>query len=244
MTVRRRLQALPVRRGFTLVELLVVIAVTAAFVGVVIGVTKTVQQSAQASSRLANMRQAGTVLLETAGDRNGRCSYFSEGTGNFEYRHYLLVGRELGRKANFLVEAMHWDSEKRPPSRGNEHWTCRAINFKNVTYPDGSSTRWINETVKDSAGKSSTVKSLPIASVAMPGSYPLLIDSSGSGGSEIFRINEGNGDCVGLREAGGKKAGAFFFDGSARLMDKTDLKRAGFTKAFDNSKAPPVLITL
>jgi hypothetical protein len=88
------------------------------------------------------------------------------------------------------------------------------------------------------------VKSLSIAAVARPGSYPLLVDSSRAGGGEIFRIDEGGGDCVGLREAGGTKASAFLFDGSARLMDKADLREAGFSKAIDTSKTPPVSITL
>jgi prepilin-type N-terminal cleavage/methylation domain-containing protein len=244
MNACRRIQVLPVRRGFTLVELLVAIVIIAALAAVVIGVTRKIQQSAQASTRLSNMRQAGTVLLGIAADRNGRCAYFSGGAGNFAYRHYLMVGNELGRTDDFNIEIMHWDSKKRPPSKGNEHWNCRAINFKNVTYPDGTSTRWINESVKDGSDRGGTVKSIAIAAVARPGSYPLLIDSSRSGGGEIFRIDEGNGDCVGLREAGGTKASAFLFDGSARLMDKAELKEAGFTKAIDNSTTPPVSFTL
>ena len=244
MNACRRIQVLPVRRGFTLVELLVAIVIIVALAALVIGVTRRIQQNAQASSRLSNMRQAGSLLLGIAADRNGRCSYFSGGAGNFEYRHYLMIANELGLTGNKLVEIMHWDSEKRPPSTGNQHWNCRAINFKNVIYPDGSSTRWIYESVKDGSDRGGNLKSLPIAAVARPGSYPLLIDSSRSGGGEIFRIDEGNGDCVGLREAGGTKASAFLFDGSARLMDKPDLKEAGFKTAFDTSKTPPVPITL
>jgi hypothetical protein len=117
------------------------------------------------------------------------------------------------------------------------------VNFQNVTYADGTATTWIQESIKDSSGRNANVKSLSIAAVARPNSYPLLIDSSQSNGAEIFRINESGGECVGLREAGGK-ASAFMFDGSARLMDKTDLKEAGFKKAYDNSKKPPALITL
>jgi prepilin-type N-terminal cleavage/methylation domain-containing protein len=244
MNSRRQTQAPPVRHGFTLVEMLVAIVMIAALAAVVISVTQRVRENAKASIRLSNIRQAGNVLLGIAADRNGRCSYFSGGNGNFEYRHYLMVRSELGWTGNGPVEIMHWDSKKRPPAAGNTHWNCRAINFKNVSYPDGTSTRWINESVKDATGTGGTVKSLSLAAVARPSFYPLLIDSSRSGGGEIFRIDEGGGDCVGLREAGGTKASAFFFDGSARFMGKTELKNAGFTKAFDNSKTPPVPITL
>lgn len=240
----RKTQVQPSCRGFTLVESLVLILLIAALAAVVITIVARVQESAKASTRLSNIRQAGTVLLAIATDRNGRCSYFSEGVGNFEYRHYLMIGNEIGRTTNRLIEIMHWDSKIRTPSSGNAHWNCRAINFKNVTYPDGSSTRWVNETVKDSKGETCSVKTLAIASVAKPASHPLLMDSSRAGGGEIFRINEGNGDLVGLREAGGTKASAFFFDGSARFMGKSELKEAGFKNAFDNSKTPPVSITL
>ena len=239
-----RNQALPVRRGFTLAELLVAIVIIATLAAIITGVTRKVLQNAEASTHLADIRQAGSLLLGLAADRNGRCSYFAGGSGNFAYRPYLMIGKELGRTGNDPIEIMHWDLKRRPPSKGNEHWNCRAINFKTVTYPDGTSTRWTTESIKDSNGSSGNVKSLSIAAVAKPGSYPLLIDSSRSNGGEIFRIDEGNGDCVGLREAGGTKAGAFFFDGSARLMDKDDLREAGFKKAFDNSKKPPVAITL
>jgi predicted pyridoxine 5'-phosphate oxidase superfamily flavin-nucleotide-binding protein len=71
-----------------------------------------------------------------------------------------------------------------------------------------------------------------------------LIDSSTAIGMEIFRIEEKFGDCVGLREAGGTKASAFLFDGSARHLDKADLKKAGFTKAYDNSTPSPKSVTL
>ena len=87
MNACRRIQALPVRRGFTLVELLVVIVIIAA---VLIGVITRVQQFAQASTRLSNMRQAGSLLLGIAAERNGPCSYFSGGNGNFAYRPYVF----------------------------------------------------------------------------------------------------------------------------------------------------------
>lgn len=237
------------RRGFTLVELLVVISIIAVLAAIVLASTRKIQQSAQASNRLANLRQAGSLLLGVAGDNNGRCSFYAGGNSGWEYRTYLILLKEVGlpnhkdynTDPTLRVEIMHWDMKKLPPKL--PHWNCRATNFQNVTYPDGTTTRWTQEAVKNIDGTTANVKSLSLASVARPNLYPLLIDSSSADGREIFRIEEGRGDCVGLREAGGK-ASAFLFDGSARHMDKAELKKAGFTKAFDNSVTPPKSVTL
>jgi prepilin-type N-terminal cleavage/methylation domain-containing protein len=233
------------RRGFTLVELLVVIVIIAVLAAIVISVTRKVQESARASNRLSNMRQAGSLLLNLAVENNGRCSYFAGGSSTaWDYRPYIILRKQLELPDNdrSFVEIMHWDRE-RLPSR-MPHWNCRATNFQDVTYPDGTTTKWTQEEYIDPYnGRKANVKSISLASISRPESYPLLIDSSTSDGSEIFRIAEGNGDCVGLREAGGK-ASAFLFDGSARHMDKADLKKAGFTRAYDNSTTPPKSLTL
>ena len=248
MNACRRIQALPVRRGFTLVELLLVIVMIAALAAIVLATTRKIQQSAQATNRLATMRQAGSLLLAVASENNGRCSFYAGGNSGWEYRPYLILLKELSltseknydTNATNRVEIMHWDMKKLPPLL--PHWNCRAINFQNVTYPDGTATKWTQESVKNVDGTTANVKSLSLASVARPSQYPLLIDSSTAIGKEIFRIEEKLGDCVGLREAGGK-ASAFLFDGSGRHMDKVDLKKAGFTKAYDNSTTPPTSVT-
>jgi prepilin-type N-terminal cleavage/methylation domain-containing protein len=233
------------RGGFTLVELLVVIAIIAVLAAVTFSVTRRLQQGAQASTRLSDMRQSGSMLLALASERNGRCSFFAGGQSTgWDYRPYILLRKELRLPDNdqSFVEIMHWDRKKLPAA--TPHWACRGTNFQDVTYPDGTTTRWTEERYVDPFnGRTATLKSISLASISRPNLYPLLIDSSRSDGSEIFRINENNGDCVGLREAGGK-ASAFLFDGSARLMDKADLKKAGFTKAFDNSTTPPTSVTL
>lgn len=236
-------------RGFTLVELLVVIVIIVALAAVTLSVTRRMVESAKSSNRLANVRQAGSLLLGMAGDNNGRCSFYAGGNSGWEYRPYLILLKELsltsGKNYNIdeanRVAIMHWDLKKLPPLL--PHWNCRGINFQEVTYPDGTTTRWIQEALKNVDGTTANVKSLSLASIARPDIYPLLIDSSTSEGKEIFRIEEKLGNCVGLRESGGTKASAFLFDGSARQMDKADLKKSGFTKAFDNSVTPPKSVT-
>jgi prepilin-type processing-associated H-X9-DG protein len=228
------------RRGFSLVEILVVITIIIVLAGVIMAVTGRIKDRAMAATRLANVRQAGTLLLGKAGEMSGRCSYFYGGSGGFDFRPYIMVRGELGvaTDASYICEIMHWDVKRLPPT-GNPHWNCYAVNFTDVPVLGA---KWKNETLVDWNNRSSNVKSLVVASITRPEAYPLLIDSSEASGQEIFRIQEGSGDCVGLRNSG--KANAFMFDGSVRSMDKTDLKKAGFSKAYDNSTTPPKLITL
>lgn len=233
------------RRGFTLVELLVVIVIIAVLAAVSFTLARKMKDRAMATKSLSDIRQAGNVLLAKASETNGRCQYFSGGAGGFDLRPYFIVMEEMGiikSRADEMVEIMHWDNGlelQRNPAL-NPWWACRAVNFTNVPAVNAVWTRV--ETVPDSQGRKPNVSSLTIGSVTRPGAYPLLIDSSTFSGIEIFRINEGNGDLVGLRSNG--KANAVMLDGSARTMDKVDLKAAGFKKAYDNSTTPPKSITL
>lgn len=227
-----------IRNGFTLPELLVVITIIIVLSGITFALTGKFKQRAAAAKCVSDIRQAGTILLFHAGERNNRCQYFASGSGNFELRPYFIVKTELGLDifSQTETEIMSWDSKKLPPKL--PAWNCRAVNFHNVPELDA---RWINSRVEDSQGRNATISTLFIASITRPGIYPLLIDSSKSNGEETFRINENNGDCVGLREDG-MKANAFMLDGSVRSMGVPELKAAGFTKAYDNSTTPPRLI--
>lgn len=234
-----------IRRGYTLVELLVVVTIVAVLATIVFSVASKMRESAQASKRLSNMRQSGMLLLGLAGENNGRCSYFAGGQSTaWNHRPYLIIRKQLKLPDNdqSFVEIMHWDRKKVPSKL--PHWNCRATNFQDVTYSDGTSVKWTQEQYVDPYNdRRANLKSLSLASIPRPGAYPLLIDSSNASGNEIFRINEGSGEYVGLRESGGK-ASAFLFDGSARHLDKVELKKAGFTKAYDNSTTPPQSLTL
>lgn len=228
------------RRGFTVVELLVSIAIVLILATAIFAVLKQARNRAQTVKRLNNVRTAGTILLGKAFDMNGRCAFFAGGqSGGFDLRPYNIVRDALGipRGTNDVCETMHWDVVQQPP-QVPLHWNCLAINFQNV--PEFG-IFWKDESIEFSGG-TYNVKSLLVSSIPRPSSYPLLIDSSQADGKEIFRIRESGAEYVGLRNNG--KANAYFFDGSSRSMDKADLKNAGFTKAYDNSVQPPKVVQL
>jgi prepilin-type N-terminal cleavage/methylation domain-containing protein/prepilin-type processing-associated H-X9-DG protein len=227
-------------RGFTVVELLVSIAIVVILATAIFAVLKQARNRAQTVKRLNNIRTSGSILLGKAQDMNGRASFFAGGqSGGFDLRPYNIVRDALGipRGAKDVCEIMHWDVIQRPPD-GNLHWNCYAVNFQNV--PD-LQIFWKQEAIEFSGG-TYNVKSLLVSAISRPSSYPLLIDSSQADGREIFRINESGAEYVGLRNNG--KANAYFFDGSSRSMDKAELKAAGFTRAYDNSVNPPKVVQL
>jgi len=228
----------PARTGFTLVELLVSITIIITLASLAFFITRGMKERAMAAKRLSNMRQSASLLLAKASEMGGKCSYFWGGaSGGFEVRPYNIVREAIGipTGAKDLCEIMHWDPKLLPPA--NYHWECYAVNFKDVQ----DQATWKQESLQISSG-TYNVKSISLSTISRPESYPLLIDSSTGAGKEIFRIYEGNGDCVGLRNSG--KANAIMFDGSGSSMDKAALKQAGFSKAYDNSTTPPKSIKL
>ena len=226
-------------RGFTLVEILVVVVVLLVLAGIVLSLSRTFVSRARAAKRMSEMRQSGAILLAKAAERGGRCEYFSGGaSGGFDLRAYNIVRGALGLAftARDIAPIMHWDVDALPPV--NPHWNCYGVNFQNV---EDFGAVWSQESLQYN-GSSFNVRTLSLSSVRRPESYPLLMDSSMADGKEVFRILESNNDRVGLRNVG--KANASFLDGSGRMLAPADLKKAGFTKAFDNSVTPPKAIQL
>ncbi|MEO5713722.1 MAG: type II secretion system protein [Luteolibacter sp.] len=230
--------------GFTLVELLVVIAILAvlaslAFVAAQRGLVK-----AAASKSLSRLRQSGMMLLVNAQDEAGKARYSLDGnarSAGWDTLPYNIVRSALGINTSGqgadlnICESMHWDSVKLHPKVYQVN--CFGVNYTDL--PDNGVV-WNEEIIP--APDSYSVRSLVLASVIRPESYPLLVDSSDSKGDEISQIVETSSDLVGLRNSG--KAHGYFLDGSARELGLGDLKQAGFSKVYDNSTRPPKLRTL
>jgi len=240
------------RQGFTLVELLVVIVIVASLAALIAMVAQAALAKAASAKALANLRQSGTVFLAIATEKNGKLQFSDDASGSdLSLLPYNIVRQHLGLRWGAtgetgqpqICEIMHWNFEKVKPTKYEQN--CFGVNFTNV--PDSSESgflaKWNEEEVTTTESVTPfTVKTLALAGVSRLGAYPILLDSSNAAGDEYFQILDSGTGAVGLRNSG--KANAYFLDGSARPLDKTDLKKAGFTKAFDNKSSPPKSVTL
>jgi prepilin-type N-terminal cleavage/methylation domain-containing protein/prepilin-type processing-associated H-X9-DG protein len=228
--------------GFTLTEILVAIVIIILLATISIALTRNMLARAASATAMSNLRQSGSILVSNALEKNNRFSFFSGGaSGGFDERAYNIVRAYLGNpqaawnnQIQNRADIMHWNPKKLPP--GNFHWDCFAINFTDVR---DFGVVW---EVQNGRPDGSNGRVLYIPTVSRPESYPILIDSSTAAGKEIFRVGVVATELPGMRNNG--KANAFFLDGSAKALDRQDLKAAGFTKAYDNRTTPPVVINL
>ena len=235
-------------RGFTLVELLVVIAIVAVLALTAFMFARRGLEKASASQSLSRLRQSGSILLADAQDKNGKLQYAIDSQQpDSPYLPYNIVRNALGlevstgQAATGLCDIMHWDPAKLKPA--DYHMNCYGVNFTTIPdEPEGSGVEWLSETIATTDGQTAEVRTLISAKVSRPDAYPLLMDSSNSKGEEVFRISEDQGGFVGLRNSG--KAHAYFLDGSARELDAPQLKKAGFSKVYDNHTTPPTMRAL
>lgn len=231
------------RRGFTLVELLVTISIVAVLATLVFLFARRGMDGASASRSLSGIRQSGAILLADAQDKNGRFQFRADdGSAADERLPYNIVRSAIGLDltggagdAGDLCEIMHWDPSRLKPSNLTQN--CYGLNFTDV--PD-SGVVW--QPGESESSGDATLLSLIAATVTQPGRHPLLVTSSTSTGAESSRVMDSSSSLVGLRARG--RALAFMLDGSSRELDRSALKDAGFTRAYDNRTQPPTPVTL
>lgn len=231
------------RPGFTLVELLVVIGIVLVLATIAFLFARQGLGKATAAKALGRLRQSGAVLLGNAQERGGKFEFaVSDEPPTSDYLPYNIVRKSLeidyssGRQTeNQICDIMHWDAKKLKPAKYVRN--CFGVNFTDITGgAEGTDVKWNDDSISTDTGDI-PVRTLMQSALGRPERYPLLMESSDAKGEEIFYVREAEGARVGLRDMG--RTQAFFMDGSARSLDKKDLKNCGFTNVYDNSTKPP-----
>ena len=110
------------KKGFTLIEMLVVIAIIAVLVAIIIPVVSSATDKAAAATNAANLRsikaEATTDLLNGATDDTGYVKFTpASGSGNptFEARNGAPVSKKCGECKDNQTVVITYDADKKVP---------------------------------------------------------------------------------------------------------------------------------
>lgn len=233
-------------RAFSLIELLVAIAVVGILLSILVSVMRGTKQSALKIASASNLRQCGSLLSMVAAQNNNQLEFKVSGDGAGEKIWAAtvadLIASEVGGSEKIT------SSKQRIPSLD--------ILYSPLFYPyrhDPAETEWrwstyglfalatgdyaTNENISDN-GQSYGIYRIDLSGVTRPSMHPLLMDSvqvslnppSQRMAIRSFAARPGAGS-VHMRND--NKALAVFLDGSVRDLGKEELRSLGFQGAYD-----------
>jgi prepilin-type N-terminal cleavage/methylation domain-containing protein len=235
-------------RGFTLVELLVAVAIVLVLAALVAVVSMRAKQKAGAVVALNGLRQCGTAVFGSAAENGGSVTLFSGGNGHKEQRLISLVATTFGvdYRMNDAVYQMTQSVVYSPaviPTfvDGYSSWHTYGVNIDDNKE---LGVVWKKEWEEDDRGTKGWVRRINPGTVGRAGSYPLIADSSNQKGVPRLRFGNDNEWKFAMRYGG--KGPAIFLDGSARMVGESDLARHGIERAYLFENGPtssPTLVT-
>lgn len=225
------------RYGFTLTELLIVIAIIAALAALTMPVAGYMKRKAQAAESVNRIRQCGIVVLQKAAENNNHLLIHTAGSSSnmHDLRLHGMVQDAVGKqRVGKLVYTPAFES------KASGTWPVWAANFDNN--PDDGivwERIWVER-----GGEQRYLEGLRLAICGAMGRYPLLADSSNSAGVPRARFTNDGQYKFAMRYLG--KGPVFFLDGATRLVGQREIANYGITRAYlfnDNPVANPTLVS-
>lgn len=236
-----------IRYGFTLIEMLVVIAILAVLIGLLVPAVGRVQRQALVTQALAGIRQSGTFLLAEAAENQGKLRLHIWGTTSSEARDYMLVnivGKHFGASAHNelqLSKIIRTPAWYKPAFGSLTTWTVWGVNYQDNA---ANGVIWNTEPLPGSTNQSLQV--LRIYQVINPSVYPLLGDSSDAQGSPHLRLSRINTDGRSFALRYNERGPIFTLAGSAKMIGVDQMSeyslRTGYVFKPSNPATDPTLV--
>ncbi len=223
--------------GFTLIEMLVVIAILALLAAILVPSVGRVRRSSQTALALSGIRQCGTYLLAEASENQGHINLFIFGStstpGARDLMLIHIVGKHMGiddirhPALSQIIRTPAWHT---PPFGGLDTRSVWGINYR----PNpANGVEWRSAPFPDSPGQNYNV--LRTFQVINPGRYPLLADSSDAQGKPVIymsrdRWNNDRGVFFAMRYE--RRGPILLLDGSARMIGQDQMKNYDFQAGY------------
>lgn len=229
------------RRGLTVVELLVVVAILVILISLGFLAVKSVRESAQGAKCVGNLRQVMMVTQQYAVENNGRVLYYYydetktsgiESWWRLEFRKREYLGK------TGMDEAAYCPSLPVNKSAPSECYGMRAFNPPGE-WPEG----FINSNTLNDQNQRQVDIWIVLNRIARPSAYPLYADSANITATGVLRQwhrFSTNPAATGSSYGGvhlrhGRRANVAFLDGHVESLSPEGLKEHGILSGYDNA---------
>lgn len=230
------------KTGFTLIEMLVVIAIIALLAALIVPGVNRVRRSARVTEALSAIRECGTLLLAEAADNEGKLlmHIWGSSSGMQDYRMWGIVQRRLGdihHTDDAIARIIRTPAYRNSNETGSNSWMVWGVNFEDNAE---NGVYWTPSTI---AGLPQNVHMLRTYGVVNPAVYPLLGDSSDQNGVPYLRMSRIGRDNRMFALRYDEKGPIFLLDGSAKMIGEEQMEtytlRMGYRFARDNPTTNP-----
>jgi prepilin-type N-terminal cleavage/methylation domain-containing protein len=224
-------------RGFTVVELLVVITIIAVLAALIFPLVSNFSRKAQAVDSLNRIKQCGAIVFSKAADTNNILQIHVSGTSSNmqDLRLYGMVEERVGK--NMVGKLVYTPAYEK---KASGTWPVWATNID--SNPDKGivwERIWVER-----KGEQRYLESLRLAKCGSQERYPLFADSSNANGEP--RTSFGNDNAYKFAMRYGGRGAIFFLDGATRMVGPDEMAKYGIKRGFvfkDDPTIAPTLVT-
>lgn len=213
------------RRAFTLVEILVVLAIVVILIVLLFPQVNSLREKSLMAKCTGNLRQTGVVFRNYASEHSNSVRFLRDGAGYLMW--FIALRDQAGFSDEEALKIFSCPATPKPPN--NFRWFCYGMRLGYLTIP----------IVKDPGfpivrEKLGSTYGFNLSTVENPSKFFLMADSATTTGRQTFRIVQLTsyaGSGASLRHRG--RTNVLFLDGHIESMGAAELYEFGFRQALD-----------
>lgn len=217
------------KQGFTLTEVLVVIAILIILAAISVSISSKAIKKAEVVDAISRVRQCGTYLVHAGADRDNKIKVFVHGSEKYDYALRDLLeadGMSRDETYKYIITPAYYKAGLKGAKMDRWHaWGTNAEDAPAIGVV------WNEPLQFNSGGGKIGERTLYLGQCDSPSDYPLLADSCDETGTPRLRISKGRfAQRFAMRYEG--KGPVFLLDGSVEMVGQNEMGKYGFTEGY------------